>query len=225
MAIAFDAAANNASVSGPTSPTTFTHTCGSLTNGAVLVGVAFWQNVAGTGTVTGITYGGNAMTVVGTPQNTGAMYSALYRLIAPAAGANTVSITYSGALLTATAGAMSFSGVDQTTPVEASNAAVGFSLTATVSTTTLTDNAWVVHAMTHFGTEASTIGQGSSTWNLSANSITGSGGYVGPKTPAGAQTTSWTWATNSRDWAISTGVLKPASAVTAVSNLALLGVG
>lgn len=219
MAIAHDADANSGDVNVPASPQAFNHSMGSVTNGVVFVGVTLWQNVAGAGVVTGITYGGNAMTVAGTPQNTGAMVSALYYYVGPSSGTNSVSVSFNGGvggILTFAAGAMSFSGVDQASPIDASNAAVGFSANASVNTTTITDNAWVAHVMSHFNTAASTIGQGTAAWNLSGLSVTGSGGYVGPKTPAGAQTTNWTW-TGNADWAINSAAMKPSSGVVSTA--------
>lgn len=229
MAIAHDADANSGDVNVPSSPQTFSHTMGTVSNGIVCVGVTLWQNVAGVGLVTGITYGGVAMTIAGTERVSGAMVSDLYFLKNPPAGSNTVSVAFSGAagaILTFLSGAVSFSGVDQTNPNDATNGTTGFSMNATVNTTTVADNAWVVHNVSHFGTEATTIGQGSSAWNVSGLSVTGAAGYVGPKTPAGAQTTNWTWATNNRDWAISTLSLKPAAAAAAsANNLSVLSAG
>jgi hypothetical protein len=238
MAIAHDADANSGTVANPaTSPQAFNHTMGSVSNGIVVVGVSLWENVAGVGLVTGVTYGGNAMTRAGTEVVNGSMVSDLFYLVNPASGVNSVSISFTGSgggILGLQAGAMSFSGVDGTSPADATNNASGFSQNATVNTTTIADNAWVAHNMVHFNVEAATIGQGTQAWNLNggATLMTGTGGWVGPKTPAGSQTTNWTWATNNRDWAINTLSMLPftsfnpgGSASTSKGTLPFMGAG
>ncbi len=98
------------------------------------------------GTVSGVTYNGVAMTQIGTTFNYGAIgrYIQLWGLVAPASGSNTIAIT-GGA--NQNAGAVSISGVNQTSVVAAATGFASNSTSAspsTVSVTTTVDNAYVV---------------------------------------------------------------------------------
>lgn len=101
------------------SPATFSHTVPAGSNGFLFVSVV---NGSSTDVVTGVTYNTVAMTrsfsvIV---SDAGALQPVLltgWTLVAPSTGANTVSVTYTGAGTLASAGALSFTGVHQTTPV------------------------------------------------------------------------------------------------------------
>lgn len=116
---------------GLTSPLTYTHTVtGSQTVlyiGVVAGIVSFGAHPAGNQdsdfVITGVTYNGVAATQVGTnlhPNNSTTGYVALYRLVAPSTGTNTVSISFTlanpSSFDTVAAGSISFTGVDPVTP-------------------------------------------------------------------------------------------------------------
>lgn len=212
MAVALDTSSKSSSADYADTNYTWSHTC-TGSDLALIVGATIWQDGAGNGSVTGITYNGVAMTLV-REDNNGAMYSSLWKLAAPATGANTVSVTMDGASIQAVGIAASFTGVDQTTPVEADAGDNTDGLkTADVSVTTVTDNAWPVAVMAKFGTETVTpiSGMTEAQEQAMAN-VVSAFGYRAGVTPAGASEMEWTWITNDRDAAISAAVLKPAAA-------------
>lgn len=93
----------------------WSHACAGADR-ALYVGVATDHN-AGI-TVSGVTYGGVAMTPVGTHFRSGAYRVTVFRLLAPATGTNTVAVTLSGSSA-AVCAAISLTGVDQTDPDDA----------------------------------------------------------------------------------------------------------
>lgn len=107
MAIAFDSASNNSA----TLALTFSHTC-SGSDRLLLV------SCHGADQSFSVTYNGVAMTELydGTPGSP-FKFIAVYALVAPATGANDVVITRSGST-PVIAGAVSYTGVDQTTPYD-----------------------------------------------------------------------------------------------------------
>ena len=180
-AIAFDVATNGGSTSA--SSHTFSHTATTTENGIIFVGA-----YGGTGVdfVTGITYGGEAMTEIAkrNPAHTGTNHvSYLYYLLSPSTGANDVVISASQSVFIS-GGAATYTGVRQSGVPDAtvSNGGTGSSLT-TITTTTV-DNAWVVMLATTQG--AQTAGTGSTartntsiSWDIfdSGGAITPAGGY------------------------------------------------
>jgi len=104
------------------------------TNRILMVGISYRNSTSQTVSTTGVTYGGQTMTQVGTTatatSGSGRMY--IYRLLNPPTGANTLAVTWSAALtFGAVVGAVTYSGVDQTTPL--GTYASGTSTTASVS--------------------------------------------------------------------------------------------
>src|SRR5215469_8019274 len=98
MAVAFDAVGSSTGHSTTTASISWTHTAGTG-GGTVLVGIA-WGATSFPPTVSSITYGGHAMTQLGTQSSGGSNSNGgvlLYGLTGQANGANTVSITFSAA--------------------------------------------------------------------------------------------------------------------------------
>jgi hypothetical protein len=177
---------------------TWSHTVAG-TDRILVVSVALWQDVAGTGTITAMTYNGVAMTKAqGVTQ--GAMRAEIWYLVNPATGANTVSATVTGNTDDRKFRSASYTGVDQVAGLDASNSAVGGTGNPTVNVTTIADNSWVQDAVAKFGTGAATIGAGqTSLLNNVTGATLGAASYEGPQTPAGAVTMSWTQA-SANDW-------------------------
>jgi CSLREA domain-containing protein len=122
---AFDASSTVQIPSTSPNPVTFSHTT-SGSDRLLLVSVASQPNAddAVFEAVTGITYGGQALTVVGTAaQGPDNARIEIWQLVNPPTGSNTVSITFNDAFDDpvngegASAGAISFTGVHQTTPL------------------------------------------------------------------------------------------------------------
>ena len=96
----------------------------------LLVSVQLGSNcTAAVPAVTGVTYGGLALTqittIVGTPCGMTTTRSDQWQLVAPPEGAHSVVVTLAGAASTVHSGALAFTGIDQTTPVRASAIARG----------------------------------------------------------------------------------------------------
>lgn len=130
MAIAYDATSGVAR--GWVTSDSFSHTCTGA-NRLLLVWVYFDRG-NGSYTTSALTYAGVTLTLVDT-LNDGTHYAELWRLIAPTEGANTLAATYNNVGPTAKVviRALSYTGVDQTTPLGALASASGYTTTATVN--------------------------------------------------------------------------------------------
>ena len=107
-AIAVD---NTSSAHGDVSSLTWAHTVGSGADRILIVGVSI--DDSGT-TISSVTYGGTTLLLVGQRAGTQTR-AAIYRLIAPSVGTSNVVVTLSSTD-GVVGGAVSFTGVDQTTP-------------------------------------------------------------------------------------------------------------
>lgn len=180
MAVAFDAATNGGTTTGTS--LTFSHTNGSGAERMLLVG--FKADTA-LDLITGVTYNGVAMTLVDKQEPAGDRWTYLYYLVAPATGANNVVISASASTFIGAAAA-SYTGVAQVAP-EASGKmrSTGATNGASLSVTTITDNAWL----------AATIANGTGAFTADGNTtsrVNSASGYGmadrGPVTPAGSTT-------------------------------------
>jgi hypothetical protein len=114
VAVAFDAISTNITGWGGGTVDALSHTC-SGSNRLLLVWVFFEGS---SGSVTGITYNGVALTSVSSvTEGTMERKAELWRLIAPATGANDIEVSYSGSPNNIGVIGLSFTGVDQTTPL------------------------------------------------------------------------------------------------------------
>ena len=94
MAVAFDAASVGNSGATTVTSLTWSHVTGAGTNRLLLVGIAW----TGSGSITSVTYGGAAMAAVGSSvQATTTYTTAVYYLLNPASGTNSIVVTPSGA--------------------------------------------------------------------------------------------------------------------------------
>jgi len=112
---------------------TISHTT-SGTNRLMLVGVSIAKQTGGAPSVSSITYNGVGLSLVGAQANSdnkGRME--IWRLVAPATGANNVVVTLSAAPDAATAGVMTFADVNQSTPLGTFTSATGDSASASVT--------------------------------------------------------------------------------------------
>lgn len=219
MAIAHDADSN----SGAQTVATFTwlHTC---TGSNLLLAVSVVIKDTSTSTVSSITYNGVALTFIRRDRLTvDALTSELWYLKGPATGSNTISVTLANAPATAAfGGAVSLTGVDQTSPLDASNGLGHDSTTQpSVSVTTIADNCWIVSGMIDNVDDVIVEGQ-TRAWNVqdSVNVAAYGGEYFGPQTPPGAKAMTWSGLSNS--WAIGAASFKPAVGAAAVNPSDLL---
>lgn len=171
------------------------HTC-TGSDRFLVVSVMLWQDVAGTGTISRLTYAGVDLTKA-QGLTTGSMRAEIWYLANPKVGSNLVNATVSGNTDDRKFRSSSYTGAGA---LDASNTGTGSTGNPTVNITTVADNCWVIDAVAKFGTGAATVGAGqTSVMNDVSGSTLGAASYEGPKTPAGAVTMSWTEAT-ANDW-------------------------
>lgn len=181
MAIAFDAAGGSVGSASPgTATASHTHTMGSVTNGIAFVAV-YNQN---TGGLSSVTFGGNAMTLIGSKQDSGSNIVYLYVILNPSSGANTVSVTRSS-----TTGFMfllssSYSGAAQTTTADATTSGNATATSLTGTLTTIANNCWTIMiASAANGSQAAGSG---STRRVDSSGFQGLFDSNAAKTPAGS---------------------------------------
>lgn len=147
MAIAFDSITNGGYSGSASTSKTFAHTCTGSQR------FLFVSTLTDTNVVTGMTYGGVAMTLL-VSQATD-YHTTIYGLINPASGVNNVVISCSGST-NIIPQAISYTGVDQTTLPTVTNTGTDASSPQTLSLTTTVNNSWIM------GYQRRTVGAGAS---------------------------------------------------------------
>lgn len=218
MAIGRDAVAYSSGTGAST--LSWSHACAG-TNRILTVAVRVFDDTNDTErTVASVTYNGVALTRIDR-QAQGNIASELWYLVAPATGTNTVLVTLGAANDFSGASSVSFTGVDQSSPINTSAKAAGSSLEATVDVTTTVTNCVAIDSTVKYNTtEIPSIGSGQ-TNNIQSSVGSGYGIYgvssYELKAFAGAVTMNWTWTTTARDWAIVVAALTPAGS-TAIAR-------
>lgn len=200
MAVAFDAvgpSAAGASSLGSTS-LTWSHTC-TGSDRCLIVGVALSPTASDAGFATTATYNGVAMTSIGLVHSAGntSGYVQMFRLAGPATGANTVAVTATGGTPDAlSGGSVSFTGVDQTTPVgtafTANSPGVNAIVISASVTGTVSGNFVVSTICDGSGGEVATTGTLRWSRFSSSASAAGSAAMSTIAAPGGTQAMSWT---------------------------------
>jgi hypothetical protein len=134
QSITYDNASSTETV-GATS-LSWTHTTGSGNNRLLLVTVSTYNDTGTPATVTSATCSGVPMTqqVTNVSTTNPHVSSYIFSLANPTSGSNTILANFSGST-TAVGGAVSYSGVDQTRPIQTSNSTVGSGTSQSVSVT------------------------------------------------------------------------------------------
>jgi hypothetical protein len=160
-------------------------------------------------TVSSVTYNGTSLTFVGSATYSNDARVEIWQLVAPDTGTNNVVITFSDRLTYgAVAGVMTFTGVDQITPlgtfVGASDSSAG---PATVDVSSAT-NELVFDTVSCETCTSLTVGGGQTQrWNLSQS---GQSAMGAGSTEPGAATVTMSWTLGSSDyWAIGAVPIKP----------------
>lgn len=195
MTITLDAATVTNNGSSVTS-LTFSHTVTASQSNLILIVFAAMGNSSTPKSVTGVTYGGVAMTLL--KDGTQSLeYNSAWYLLNPPTGANNVVITGSEADYI-NGGAASFYGVDQTTGVHNATVATGNSTTPSVTVTSATGELVVDGFL--FG-YSETISAGASQTILYNQKLSTANRTIGASTQAGASsvTNSWT-ASAAHNW-------------------------
>ena len=201
MNIAFDAATRSGF--GGSTPRSMAHTC------STGVSRALWVGVVGhtTDIITGVTYNGVAMTLVGHDQGPSARWHYLFRLENPASGTHDVVVSASSSVAVGIYAA-SYTGVSPTGQPDSAVAGNATSATAALSTTTVANNCWTIM----FGkNDVGVVSAGAGT----TVRLTGSddGGFLvdsnSAKTPAGSVTLTATIDGGSGPWVATIASFKP----------------
>ena len=214
MAIVFDAASGFASKE--TNTLTWSHTCAGTER--MLLVFSGSNNAGGAGTpVSSVTYAGAALTLLwATADPSQGARTEVWYLVSPPAGTANVVVTYAGNPKFLAAGSQSFTGVDQTTPIEAHGGVGGTGSPITAYLIPLTDGAMVADGAHFWNATTVTPGAGQTlAFNVSDTDGREAGSYkVGPT--AGQSSTSWTHnGSSAAVWAVA---LKPAAVAGAVSG-------
>lgn len=194
--------------SGTGTPITISHTTGTGANRLMLVGISQKNR-----TVTGVTYGSTALTLVGENNINGNARIALYRLDNPPSGTANVVVNFSsspdrGAVVNVT----TYTGVNQTTPLGAFASQQAVSTNPSVNVTAAIGD--LVYDVVSIRNQPVTVTAGQTQrWNISSGSeITGAG-----STEPGAVTTIMNWTSASTDWAIGAVAIKPAASQNSIT--------
>ena len=200
-------AASSAPICSPCSSISWSHTVGtSGTNRMLIVGVATDAGVD----VTNVTYNGVALTPVAEAINSGQVRVEMWRLLSPATGTKTISVT-TASLTEIAAGATSWFGVDQTTPTGSAANAVGNSTIPSVNASSATGEIVVDMVGSNNGNDLFPGSGQTSLW------FTAQAGFISgvSSSEPGASTVTMSYdQPASGEWAIAAVSLKPAPAPT-----------
>lgn len=186
---------STASAQTDTATMSWSHTVGTGSNRLLVVGLA--DNVTGANQATSITYAGQNMTRQ-VLNGGGNPISEIWTLLAPPSGTAMIVVTFPIAL-DAVGGSVSFTGVDQTTPIRASSQARSSAQTNVTVSTSITSSVGdlVIDAVANTGPNAGGAAAAGQTerWNLLNPSSNFGGGSTKPG-DAGSTTMTWNLSVN-----------------------------
>lgn len=206
-AITADAATSASTAAATATTLSWSHTV-SGSDRILIVGVSVNGNTA----VSTVTFAGTALTNIASANQGSSVSVSLWYLVNPAAGTGTVTVTTSGSARFV-AGAVSYTGVNQSSPLGTAVTDKGSASSASLTTTSVA-NDLVVDLLAHRGdltTNPITPGAGQTArWNTRTTMDSATTGVTGGASEkAGAAVTmTWTWPT-SRAWAAIAVPLKP----------------
>jgi hypothetical protein len=209
--INFDAASSAVNSTATTNTLSWSHTT-SGSDRILIVGVSIRNESSET--VSTVTYGTGNLTFVGAATNGTACRAEIWQLVNPATGANTVTVTLSAGSKFV-GGAVTFTGVHQTTPFGTFVPATGTSITPSVNVTSAAAEAVIdTLAQRNSATTAAADSSQTGRWNDVTSGAGGTATNVrgaGSTEPGAASVTmSWTLS-SSRPWAIGAVSLKPSN--------------
>jgi uncharacterized protein YjdB len=185
------------------------HTISNSDNRLLLVGVSARER-----NVNAITYGGVAMTLVGTANNGLDARIYIYRMINPPVGTANIAVTFSGSLSKgAVVGAISYSGVNQSNPLGSFVTSNADSNAPSVSAPSANGDL-VFDILALKNTNALTPGAGQTErWDIASGVIRG-----GCSTePATTSSTTMSWSTSKGKWVMGAVSIKPAAVISNVT--------
>lgn len=215
--VAIDQASAVAKKTGTGTTLTWSH-ASSGSDRLVLVGIA-WQDSLDEESLDSVTYDGAAMTLVASTP-----LCSVYSLVNPPTGSKTIVVTWSGSNAKGAVGAsISFTGVNQTSPLEAAVTGTGHSTAPSVNTLGLPS---MIFSLVGIDAGSSTVtltaaSDMSQQWNDSAGSsgaltLTQGGGSTRISS-GGARTVGWTLGA-ARDWALIAVPIRPKVQLASISQ-------
>jgi hypothetical protein len=191
--IAYDADSYGGNYTGTSY--SWSHTC-TGSNLLLVVGVAWNDNVTATATYNGVsmTAGPDGRVAMDSRSD---MFGEMFYLTGPDTGSHSIVVSFSGSGAGyAHGGGTSFTGVSQSSPVDAHNYAQGTTQTAqTLNIVTVANNAMIVDLLAGYTGNyvlTQTSPQVLSWKSARYNSVPGGGSYQGPVSPAGSTSDGWT---------------------------------
>ncbi len=211
MAIALDATASVDS----TGNATWNHTVAAGSNLCLVVAIMIWRNGGTAAVPTTVTYNGVAMTLVAS-SSVNAETSSLccwYVLVNPSTGTNAVAMT--GVTSTKTkCASYSFSGVDQTTPIDQHTTNSGTSGSGITNSLTLSAaNEYMLDVVVHASANTPSSSTGTTVLSSASSGYFGGSQYK-LQTSSGSQALAWTFP-DTDPWGLSTIALLAAGGSTA----------
>ena len=205
--VVIDATSTNFSANPGSATFTVTHATGTGSNRLMLVGISQKNK-----TVSSVTYGGTALTLVGEILTNGNARMHLYSLLNPTSGTANVVITLNANPDKGIAvGVTTFTNVDQTTPLGTFAGTENKTTMPTVAVTSATGE--LVYDVVSLRNTTMTVGSGQTQlYNIDTGGEI-QGGGASTKPGAASVTMSWT-AAGSQDWAIGAVSIKPAAGIT-----------
>lgn len=216
MAIAIDNAGQSGSTPSATTVTISSFVVGSGSNRLLLVGVSM-NNHGGDGPtqVDTVTFGGAGLTLIGTVTNSDDARLEIWKLVAPVVSTADIVVTVDrntgGCGIVA--GAMSFTGVHQSTPTSAISGATGTSTLSTVDISSAADELVMDTVAVEWDATGLDIGAGQTErWGVDVSTTQDINGYGSTEPGAASVTMSWTQGGSGDHWAIGAVSIKPAAA-------------
>ena len=152
--IAFDAASEYTGTDTGQTSLTWSHTTAG-SDRILIVSAQFYTSDGDD--VSGVTYDGVAMTEIRTDAVASVQHNSLWYLLAPATGANDIVVTFTGSTNFVGGGAVSLTGVNQSSPIDTSGSAED----ASVELTTTAENTWIFGVETNQGSDGIGVGEDS----------------------------------------------------------------
>ena len=218
MTIELENVSNSTSTGTNFTSLSWSHTIATIDSTILVVGVSWRNSGSNTHTVSSVTFNGVALTLVRKDEyfNGDSKSSAIYYLVNPPSGAHTVLATFSGTVFRSVCGSISFTGVDQTNPINAHTGQtddtydtnISTSITPTVANTVLVDNVCIRRQRPIPEKGASQTLR----WSLSSGSGSSNANGSGStqmRADTSQATMSWTTESNCRGWAHSIVALAP----------------
>lgn len=206
----------------------FSHTAATGSNRSITVAMQEFEAAGCCDNITGITYNSIALTQQCTYQtaaSTPRKVVEFWYLANNATGANTVAVTASGTLSHISAGAVTATDVNQTTPLGACNNATGTSTAPSVNVTSTTGNLVVDSGVIDNTGGSLTVGAGQ-TWRWEGYDGGGSIQKFGSTEPGATTTTmSWSYSAGTPSWIIAGVSIQQVVSTATTKTLLLLGVG